>query len=113
MRVLLIAILILLYTSVASALTSVAFGWSASPGSVVPTGYKICYSTTSGVYSTCEDQGLVLYGRVGSLTEGTTYYFVVIAYNVDGDSIPSAQVAVAVTAPTVRTPPPFSTTVIP
>lgn len=113
MRYILSIILFLLWISQASALVSQSFAWSASTGTSIPTGYKVCYGTVSGSYSTCTDFSLTLAGTVTGLTEGVTYYFVVIAYNGGGDSAPSIERTVVATAPVENRPMPFYTTVTP
>jgi fibronectin type 3 domain-containing protein len=60
--------------------------WDAVTGDV--TGYKIYYGTSSGSYPYSRDAGNVTQYPLSSLslTEGTTYYFVVRAYNNVGES---------------------------
>ncbi|WNR45243.1 fibronectin type III domain-containing protein [Paenibacillus roseipurpureus] len=61
----------------------VTVNWSASIGA---TGYKVKYGTTSGSYSTTVTLGNVTSTTISSLTNGTTYYFVVTATNSAGES---------------------------
>ena len=46
----------------------------------VATGYSVKYGTTSGTFTTTIDAGNVTGYTVTGLTQGTTYYFVVVAY---------------------------------
>ena len=60
--------------------------WDASTGDV--SGYKIYYGLSQGNYPFSEDVGNVTQYSLSnfSLSEGTTYYFVVRAYNASGES---------------------------
>ena len=60
--------------------------WTASTGEV--TGYHLYYSTTEGEYAQFVDVGKDISYSTDSLSleEGTTYYFVVTAYNSSGES---------------------------
>ncbi|WP_342555864.1 polysaccharide lyase family 8 super-sandwich domain-containing protein [Paenibacillus sp. FSL R7-0652] len=55
-------------------------------------GYHIKYGTTPGVYSSTLDVGTATTGTVTELLNGTTYYYVVAAYNTVGEGEPSAAV---------------------
>lgn len=48
-------------------------------------GYKLYYGTSSGVYTISVDVGNVASSLVTGLTSGTTYYFVVTAYDTIGN----------------------------
>lgn len=61
----------------------VTVSWVTTPGA---TGYKVKYGTTAGSYSTTLDVGNVLSKTITGLTNGTTYYFAVTAYNTAGES---------------------------
>ncbi|MGA6826000.1 fibronectin type III domain-containing protein [Nitrospira sp. NS4] len=57
-------------------------------------GYKVYMGTASGNYGTPIDVGNVTSSLVDSLLVGTTYYFVVTAYNSSGlESPPSTEVS--------------------
>lgn len=60
--------------------------WSASTGNIL--GYKIYYGTSEGNYPFNEDVGNATQYSLGNLplTEGTTYYFVVRAYDASRES---------------------------
>ena len=72
---------------------------SATPGngtvllqwSPVPevSGYKVIYGTSSGVYTTTLEVGNTTAYQVGTLQNGETYYFAVVAYDMTEDSVPS------------------------
>ena len=72
--------------------TQISLSWSPIAGA---TGYKIFKSTTSGDYGTEEAtvSGSVYSYNVTGLTNGTTYYFVVLAANPGGDSAASNEVS--------------------
>ncbi len=57
------------------------------------TGYKVKYATSSGNYTTVVDVGNVTSYNVTNLTNGTTYYFAVVAYNSAGTSGNSNEVS--------------------
>jgi len=57
------------------------------------TGYKVHVGTASGLYTRIIDVGNLASYTVDSLTMGTTYFFVVTAYNDGGESPPSNEVS--------------------
>ena len=69
--------------------------WSAAATS---TGYKVKYSTASGVYGTILDVGNATTYTVTGLTNETPYYFVITAYNGFGESGPSNELSQIPTA---------------
>jgi fibronectin type 3 domain-containing protein len=74
----------------------VTLSWSASSGA---TGYKVKRSTTSGgPYTTIAQTVGTGYADTG-LLNGTTYYYVVSAFNATGESANSAQIARTPIAP--------------
>lgn len=88
---------------------SVALSWNAN-GEADLAGYQVRYGTTSGSYSHTNDVGNVTQVSISGLSDGTTYYFVLKAYDTSGNQSPSsAEVSVATpgsapadtTAPTV------------
>ena len=71
---------------------TVEVSWNANTESDL-TGYKVYYGTEPGVYYTSFDVGNVTEYEVSGLTIGTTYYFVVTAYDDNGnESDPSEEV---------------------
>jgi fibronectin type 3 domain-containing protein len=77
----------------------VALTWSASTGA---TSYQVKRSTTSGSgYSTVGSPTATNYTDT-SVTNGTTYYYVVAAMNSAGESANSSQVSVTPAAPTAN-----------
>ena len=89
-------LVILLWAGVAQAAT-LGVAWAPSAGTPAPTGYRIYYGTVSGTYTGSLDVVLNLYGQITGLTAGTTYYFIVKAYNAQGESVPSAEVSAVAT----------------
>lgn len=86
-----VCVLVLLFGELAQAAT-VALAWD-PPSDSTTTGYLVRYGTQSGIY-TEQDVGLITYFTADGLTLGTNYYFVVLAYNSDGQvSNPSAEVS--------------------
>ncbi|MEI8108578.1 MAG: Ig-like domain-containing protein, partial [Verrucomicrobiota bacterium] len=72
----------------------VELGWDAQTGGEV-VGYRLKYGTASGSYGQEVDVVGVTVGAAENLAAGTTYYFVVTAYNQDGaESVPSEELAV-------------------
>lgn len=76
-------------------LDSIYVRWTSNVYGV--TGYKVKYGTTTGVYTTTTDVGLVNEYTVTSLTDSQEYFFVVVAYGISGDLKTSTEVS-AVTA---------------
>lgn len=71
----------------------VTLSWAASPGA---SSYNIYYGTSPGVNTASLNKAIGLTGsphNVLSLTNGTTYYFVVTALNVNGESAVSLEVS--------------------
>jgi len=79
--------------------------WNASTGDV--SGYRIYYGTSQGNYPFNEDVGDVTQYDLSnlSLSEGSTYYFVVRAYNASGESGNSNVTSYSVPDPGDTTPP--------
>lgn len=75
-----IASLLIVSLSLARAVQSVTLAWDASPGSDIA-GYNVYYRTTSGSSSQPLDVGNVTTATVPNLTDSTTYFFSVTAYN--------------------------------
>ncbi|OXM83281.1 polysaccharide lyase family 8 super-sandwich domain-containing protein [Paenibacillus rigui] len=71
--------------------------WTAVSGAA---GYRIKYGTQPGVYTGTVNTGASTTGAVTGLTNGTTYYFAVTAYNTSGESVPSAEVHLFSVEPT-------------
>lgn len=76
----------------------VALAWSAPGSGPTPAGYKVKYGTSSGSYTTTIDVGNVTSYTVTSLTNGTLYYFIVVAYNAAGDGSNSNELSATPTA---------------
>ncbi len=81
---------------------SVQLGWTASTDTAV-VGYTLYYGTASGVYTTTLDVGNSTTAYVAPLTPGTTYYFVVTAYDSFGIESGYSNEA-SFTAPGAQTP---------
>jgi hypothetical protein len=82
--------------TVISADQSVSFGWDLSPSPEIA-GYALYIGTASGVYDSRVDVGASTNATLGNLTGGHTYFFAVVAYNVDRDeSDPSNEVVIDV-----------------
>src|SRR5437868_5408253 len=77
----------------ASHAANLRFGWDPSSDPAI-TGYSLSYGTTSGHYTQTVSTGNSSSATVTSLTPGTTYYFVVTAFNGFGlPSLPSNEVS--------------------
>ncbi|KRE36390.1 fibronectin type III domain-containing protein [Paenibacillus sp. Soil724D2] len=85
----------LIYADISS--TAVNLKWQSSLNA---TGYKVKYGTTSGSHPTTIDVGNALTKNVTGLTNGSTYYFVITAYNSAGESGVSNEVGAQLAAPT-------------
>ncbi len=86
---------------------SVTLQWDANSEADLA-GYKLTYGTVSGAYTETVDAGNATTATAANLNAGTTYYFVVTAYNTEGlDSLPSNEVTY--TSSTGNTAPAIST----
>ncbi len=96
-------VLVLMMAIPSSAFSAPSLQWEASTGEV--DGYRIYYGTSHGNFFMNKDVGnRTLYSLSAlSLQRGTTYYFVVAAYNGAGESDPSNEVSW--TVPADSTPP--------
>jgi fibronectin type III domain protein/BACON domain-containing protein len=80
-------------TTSTSSSTSASLTWAADTSTGLA-GYKVYMGTASGVYGTSLNVGNVTSYVVSNLAVGTTYYFVVTAYNTSGsESPPSNEVS--------------------
>ena len=85
------------------AMQSVSLGWKPSPDTNA-VGYFRYFGTTSGNYTNQADVGNVTNATISGLLEGSSYFFVVMAYDNFGmQSVPSNEVAY--TVPTTNPPP--------
>src|SRR5262245_10953974 len=79
--------------SAAANAATLTLAWDPSSGPDT-SGYVIYWGTQSGVYSNSLDIGNQTQQQVSGLADGTTYYFVVRAYNsARALSVPSEEVA--------------------
>jgi hypothetical protein len=91
-RLVSVCVVWLAISAVANAAT-LTLAWNASSGPDVA-GYVMYWGTQSGVYSSSLDVGNQTQQQVTGLADGTTYYFVVKAYNSAGAlSLPSNEAA--------------------
>ncbi|WNR45238.1 fibronectin type III domain-containing protein [Paenibacillus roseipurpureus] len=74
----------------------ITVNWGSVTGA---TGYKVKYGTSSGTYSTTVDAGNVTSKTITGLTNGTTYYLVVTAYNATAESAISNEKSATPSAP--------------
>lgn len=87
-----IALSLMLIPNAFAALGVIKLGWDPNVEPSVA-GYKVKMGTASGVYGTVIDVGNKTSHNVPDLTVGTTYFFVVVAYNLLGlESSPSSEV---------------------
>lgn len=85
----LIAVLAALIPNHTAIAADVTLAWD-PPLSADVTGYRLYLGTTSGVYNQTSDVGIETTTMVSNLILGTTYYFVVTAYNSSGLESPSS-----------------------
>lgn len=98
------AALVLLFGTASRTLAfqNVTLGWDPSPD-VSVAGYRLYYGTASGVYAATNDVGGATSGTAVGLTEGTTYFFVVTAYDALGlESVPSNEVTFTIPDPALE-----------
>ena len=89
-------IFFLLICFAASACQQVPLAWDLNQDPSVA-GYAIYYGTNSGSHPTRVDAGTNVTATINSLTEGTTYYFVVASYNAArAESAPSKEISYVV-----------------
>ncbi|MBD2844011.1 fibronectin type III domain-containing protein [Paenibacillus sp. IB182496] len=63
------------------------------------TGYRVKYGTASGSYTTTVDAGNNLSRTITGLSNGSTYYFAVTAYNATGESAVSNETSATLSPP--------------
>lgn len=91
-----------------SSIQAVILDWDANSESDIA-GYRVRYGTSSGNHSSVVDVGNSITATLSNLTVGTTYYFVVTAYNTAAlESLPSNEVSVTVAPPGGNTAPTIS-----
>jgi len=80
------------YHASAHAASSVTLAWDASDPGVA--GYNVYYGTGSGDYTQVVDAGNQASATISNLSDGSTYYFAVTAYDPNGlESLPSGEVS--------------------
>lgn len=87
---------------------SAALTWNASAttGQNAATGYNVYFGTAKGgPYPTKQAAGLNLSATVPGLTNGTTYCFVVTAFNTAGESGPSNEACALIPFPPANSAP--------
>lgn len=85
----------------AATLPPVVLAWNQNPEPDIA-GYEVKYGTVSGVYGTTVSAGLDTSVSVSGLTEGVTYYFVLIAINKDGLRSGPVEISYTGTIPTTN-----------
>lgn len=96
----LIGMIVLLLSAVQLSAADVTLAWDA-PTDGMTTGYVIAYGFAPGSYGQQQDVGFVTQAAVSGLAAGT-HYFVVRAYDAEGDlSDPSNEVSATIAAPTI------------
>lgn len=89
------------FTSLNSYSADVYLQWDASSGA---TGYRLYYGTNSGDYSNIVDVGDTAGYTLTGLDAKLTYYFVVRAYDSDGESGNSNELVIAASSSTPAVP---------
>jgi hypothetical protein len=92
------AVLILAQIGLGQTASGSTFTWNANTDADIA-GYHLYYGVASGQYTQEIDAGNLTYASVSGLVPGTTYYFAVTAYNIDGiESFLSAEVSYTATS---------------
>src|SRR6267142_4908412 len=88
---------------------SVSLQWDPNPEPDID-GYRVYYGTSSGSYNQQINVGNTTAATVSNLTNGSTYFFVVTAFNtVVMESLPSNEVSASVPVGPTPTPTPSPT----
>jgi hypothetical protein len=105
-RFLFLSLLALTFAFVArqnAAAEDVTLAWDAPGGDSEIDGYRVHYGVASGSYTDTLEVGVATKATVTGLSDGTTYYFVVTAYNSVGESAPSNEASFTAEAPAFAT----------
>jgi len=96
-------------TAKTSLAAEVTLAWDPDPSPNIA-GYHVHAGTSSGVYTQILEEGKTTSTVISNLVDGTTYFFVVTAYNTSGaESAPSNQVSYNSTSTSSPTPTPTPT----
>ena len=97
--------------AVAGAAT-IALAWNANTETNIA-GYRVHYGTQPGSYTTIVDRGNTLTASVTGLTDGTRYYFVVVAYDTTGGTSSFSAEVNDIPPPPIDSTPPVATMTAP
>lgn len=99
MKRLFLSLVIIVFSFNISFAAMVSLVWAPPEGNPQPTGYKVYYGTVTGTYTSSVDVSTAQFAQIIGLTQGVTYYFIVVGYNAAGDGTPTPEMSTVANDP--------------